>query len=455
MTTPRPAPFRSAGCGGPAAALALLLALAAGPAAAATAPWPAEPHTNAVKLTTVDTEFNAVNMSGAAWNPVTRTLWLANNSGFFWALVENGSGGFRVATNSAGTRAKWAAGGDLESICQADFASSTVYLMDEDGWIREYDASQYGVVRLIRSWDIRAQCPEVSGSGPEGLAFVPDDWLRREGFRSAGGGLYASTNGMGGLMFVGHQSGGYVHAFDLSRSNNAYGYVGRFKTGQSETAGLEFDRSTGKLYVWHNTGINYLEVTELGSTIDGSERRLRQIAEYAAPRTGNLEGFAMAPTPETNDWCFVADDNNDYGEAITWYRQFRPSEDADGDSLPDGWELWHFGTITQTVGTADTDSDGVSNAGEAIAGTDPTNRASALVVSARAGVGPGSSLVLSWPSATGRTYSVRRAASPSAGFTAVESSGVQPTPPLNVSTVAAPPGATSSLYRVSAELHWP
>jgi len=50
-------------------------------------PWPAEPTSQAVKLTSVDPEFNAVNMSGAAWNPVTRTLWLANNSGQFWALA--------------------------------------------------------------------------------------------------------------------------------------------------------------------------------------------------------------------------------------------------------------------------------------------------------------------------------------------------------------------------------
>ncbi len=339
-------------------------------------PWPAESNALATKLTPVDPGLNAANWSGAFWNPETRTLWLACNSGYFWALVENGAGSFRVATNAAGAEAKWSPGGDLEGICQADYAQPVVYLMDENSSIREYDVSQYGVVRQAQAWNISAQCPEVGGAGPEGLTFVPDEWLRREGFRQADGRLRTGTNGMGGLMFVGHQSGGFIHVFDLNRVNPGYSYVGRFRTGRSETAGLEFDRATGELYIWHNTGSNYLEVTELSSYVEGAERRLRQLAEYTGPRTGNLEGFALVPTPETNKWCFVTDDDNANGEAVMWYRQFQPAGDTDADGLPDGWELRHFGTTTQTVGTADSDRDGVSNVHEYTADTNPTNGAS-------------------------------------------------------------------------------
>ena len=99
----------------------------------------------------------------------------------------------------------------------------------------------------------------------------------------------------------------------------------------------------------------------------------RQIVEYTGPRSGNLEGFAILPTMETNNWCFITDDNNASSEAIVWYRQFQPSDDADSDSLPDGWELWHFGTITQTVGSTDSDLDGMINADEYIADTNPTD----------------------------------------------------------------------------------
>ncbi len=323
-----------------AASLIILVLAVTRLTAIAAVPWPAEANATAVKLTGVDAGLNTVNWSGASWNPVTRTLWLACNSGYFWALVENGAGSFMVATNGTGTQAKWSPGGDLESICQADFNQSIVYLMDENGWIREYDTSTFGTVKENRNWDIRVQCPEVGGSlGPEGLTFVPDEWLGRQGFRRPNGDLYTSTNGMGGLMFVGHQDGGYVHVFDLNRVNSGYGYIGRYLTGRSETAGLEFDRVTGKLWIWHNTGANYAEVTELNSYVSGADRRFRQIIEYEGPRTGNLEGFAIVPTTETNNWCFVTDDDNLNGEAVVWYRQFQPSEDVDADSLPDGWEL--------------------------------------------------------------------------------------------------------------------
>jgi hypothetical protein len=415
----------------------------------AASPWPAESNTAAVKLTSVDPEFNAVNMSGAAWNPVTRTLWLANNSGRFSALVEDGAGSFRVPTNASGVKAKWYPGGDLESIGQADFTQAIVYLMDEDGWIRECDVSNYGVVAQNRSWDIRAQCPEVNGSGPEAITFVPDEWLRRQGFRDGNGALYTSTNGMSGLMFVGHQSGGYVHVFDLNRANRSYGYVGRYKTGRTETAGLEFDRSTGKLWVWHNIGVNYLEVTELNSYVDGSDRRLRPIIEYVGPRSGNLEGFAMTPTPDTNSWCFITDDNNANGEAIVWYRRFEPSEDADADSLPDGWELWHFGSLSVTTGAADTDSDKMSNADEYAAGTDPTNALSVLAIVDMATDSGNARAVIRWHSATGRLYEVWSTTNLAGGFTQVLDSAITATPPLNTLTSSAP--AAAAFYRVGVD----
>lgn len=340
--------------------------------------WPAEANTEAVNLTFEESEFNDTNMSGASWNPVTRSLWLANNYGRFFELVEDGSGSFELAMNDDGTEAEWYPGGDLEGICQVNYEDPCVYLLDEDGWILEYDASQHDVVSLNRSWDIRAYCPEVNGSGAEGIAFVPDEWLSRQGFRSGSGQLYTSKNGMGGLIFVGHQAGGYVHVFDLNRGNESYDYIGQFKTGRNEIAGLEFDRDAGKLYIWHNTGVNYLEVTELNSYVVGSDRRLRQIVEYTGPRSGNLEGFAMAPISEADHWCFITDDNNEGCEAIVWYRQFQPSEDTDADSLPDTWELWNFGTTIETYGTADSDLDGWVNADEYIADTDPNDNTSTI-----------------------------------------------------------------------------
>jgi len=375
----------------------------------AASPWPAEASGTATNLTGLDPEFTS-DMSGAYWNGSNRTFWVCcNNPGTFWALQQDASGNWQIATNAAGTKARWSAGGDLEGICQVNDSAQAVVLLDEDGWIRQYDVANYGVVNQTRSWDIRAYCPEVSGNGPEAITFVPDDWLRREGFRDNSGALRSSSNGMGGLMFVGSQIGGYVHVFDLNPSANTFTYCGSNQTSRAETADLAFDRATGKLYIWHNIGANFLEVAELNSTLNGSVRRLRTLIEYTGPRTGNLEGFALVSTPETNDWCLMTDDGNENGEGVVLYQQFRPIEDTDNDGLTDDWELRYFGSTATTDGNADPDGDGQSDLDEFRAGTDPTNALSQLRIYSL--TTDDTDVVVRWQTVGGRTNVVQAASS--------------------------------------------
>ena len=47
--------------------------------------------------------------------------------------------------------------------------------------------------------------------------------------------------------------------------------------------------------------------------------------------------------------------------------------DRDGDGLDDVWELQFFGGLSEQQGSGDADGDGLSNAQEFAAGTDPTN----------------------------------------------------------------------------------
>lgn len=47
-------------------------------------------------------------------------------------------------------------------------------------------------------------------------------------------------------------------------------------------------------------------------------------------------------------------------------------EDGDGDGLPDSWEMTHFNDLDE-IGSGDPDSDGLDNAAELLANTDPTD----------------------------------------------------------------------------------
>ncbi|MES2921172.1 MAG: thrombospondin type 3 repeat-containing protein [Verrucomicrobiota bacterium] len=388
----------------------------------AASPWPAESNTLAQKVQVGQT-FNVPNMSGACWNANTRTFWVCcNNPGAFWALVEDGLGGWKINTNGS-QLAKWSTGGDMEAICQPDDSQPIVYLMDEDGYIRQYNVSNFGVINQPRTWDIRAFASEnASGFGPEAITFVPDEWLIREGFRDASGVLRTSSNGMGGLMFVGHQVGGYVHVFDLNPNNNTFSYYGKLLTSQAETADITFDRATGKLYIWHNTGSNYLEVAELNSTVFGAERKFRTMIEYLGPRTGNLEGIAPAFNQVGDDWILMTDDdNNPAGEALTLYKHLVLNEDTDADGLPDDWELRYFGsTVVTTAAIAnstDTDGDGQTDGKELLAGTDPKNALSKLQITSL--TLSGNDVTLIWKTAGGRTNVVQTAASLTGIFTDV------------------------------------
>lgn len=79
-----------------------------------------------------------------------------------------------------------------------------------------------------------------------------------------------------------------------------------------------------------------------------------------------------------------------------------PPQDADGDGMPDQWERDTFGPNGSWAGS-DSDTDGVPDDEEYIAGTDPTDRDSAFLIQ------NGDLHWISWEGKPGRTYSVWRA----------------------------------------------
>jgi len=300
--------------------LSLVVALPpwAGTSAAAVA-WPGETWAAATDLTPLDPTGWASNLSGAYWNPLTRRLWVCTNSpAKFWALHENGVGGFVIEREYTGT-------GDLEGITQVSTALDRVFAVDEQArTLRSYRISDGAA---LTTWLLSA-IPDWGNSGPEGIAFVPDAWLAASGFVDSSGTPYPQSvhgsSGFGGLMFVAVQTSGWVYAFDL-RTDGTWTFVGRYLTSRAESCDLAFDASIGTMFVLHNIGTNFLETTDLTSTASGSDRRFVTRTELQVPSTSNIEGFAVTPALTAahavgDDWCFFTDDDDANG-ALRWFKQ--------------------------------------------------------------------------------------------------------------------------------------
>jgi hypothetical protein len=80
-----------------------------------------------------------------------------------------------------------------------------------------------------------------------------------------------------------------------------------------------------------------------------------------------------------------------------------PGADSDGNGLPDAWELLHFGHIGVDP-NADPDGDGMSNLQEYLAGTDPNDPSSRLVITAFSTMPGGTSADVTWQSVSTRCY---------------------------------------------------
>ena len=324
---------RAVRAGTPIALLASFAPLAVAPAWGQQ-PWPAETREEAINLTAIEgpgTNDFFLDLSGAFWNPSTRTLWLARNgpgatTSKLWAVVEDGAGSFEVA-ESGGLRAEWTGFGDLEGVTQAEFEEATVYLIIEgEERIKEYDVSSFGSAVLNNVWDTSPHLPRSGGLGAEGITFVPDTSLSSAGFVDRFGSPYTSLHGMGGLMLVGHQNGGSIFVFDLDRTTGSFAYVGEYLTPRNEVAGLEFDRSTGLLYAWHDSSHDILSVLDLASepVVAGVRRRFVELASFEGPNHANNEGIALAPIGDcvggVRDFFMTTDDGA--ADSLRWYRQF-------------------------------------------------------------------------------------------------------------------------------------
>ena len=133
---------------------------------------------------------------------------------------------------------------------------------------------------------------------------------------------------------------------------------------------------------------------------------------------------------------------------------FAASCDADADALPDWWETAYFGGTNAPEGCAtnDADHDGLNNAAEWAAGTNPTNQDSVLAVAPLYLPPGGTGVVVRWASVTNRVYALDRATNLTSGFGAPLRTNLPATAPTNsyADTNAVGPGPYFYRIRVNA-----
>ena len=118
--------------------------------------------------------------------------------------------------------------------------------------------------------------------------------------------------------------------------------------------------------------------------------------------------------------------------------------DGNTNDIDDAWELQNFGSLTVVTEASDFDFDGLLDWQEYIAGTDPTNAGSTLVVDAQPQLD--GSYIIQWTSQSNRWYAIGRKADLLDSYLYI-TSGIPGLPPLNVVTDA-PPGEGPWFYRV-------
>lgn len=300
-------------------------------------PWPSKTWSEAVNMSSL-LPAAADELSGMYWNNVTKRLFVVGDAGWVYLLQYN------KPTQSFTSVGYTQVSGGTEGITQVNNAANEFYTIDEDNYeIRKYTfVTPFSNVTQTHSWNLLASpstMPNTGNDGPEGITFVPDWYLQRVGFTSsATGQLYVSTKGLGGLLFIAHQIEGEIWVYDVNPNvSDDFAFVGKYKSSRAESCDLAFDHSTGLMYILHNIDANYLEVTDMRTTVVNGNYKFVTHKEYLLPTPGgdiNIEGFAIAPKyPEDEAlgaWlCRDVIVPTEMNDAIRWFAPFA----ADGSNL--------------------------------------------------------------------------------------------------------------------------
>jgi hypothetical protein len=177
--------------------------------------------------------------------------------------------------------------------------------------------------------------------------------------------------------------GGGAPANGIRYQNNSAADFGVNHNGAGTLSGLAYGANIG----W----INFTNRDSSGTTFNGPQVDLV---------TGRLSGFVWSANcgwiSLSNSFAFVQTDS------------IRMGIDSDGDGLPDNWERERAGNLTTLTGSGDNDGDGMTNAQEYLADTDPLDPNSALRITFFSASGMGTSDTITWTSRPTRQYHLQK-----------------------------------------------
>ena len=181
---------------------------------------------------------------------------------------------------------------------------------------------------------------------------------------------------------------GWIHLGDGTPANGI-----RYQNNSATDFGVNHDGAGNLRGFACGANIGWLNFTNRaadGSTFDGPKVDLS---------TGRLSGYVYGANVGwislSNLFAFVQTDNIPMGP------------DSDGDGIPDNWELHYAGNLTTLNGTGDNDGDGISNAREYLADTNPLDPSSALRVTSFIANSGGSANTITFTSRPTRRYEVQ------------------------------------------------
>lgn len=287
----------------------LALSLTITPASAATA-WPGS---SATQPADAKDTFDS-NLSGLSFESENVVWAVQNGPSTLYRLVPNGTQWKVDQTRTL--RFKNGQGEpDAEGVVSTPDGLFVISERDNDNDASAPTILKYGSgSAALAEWKLPGMPSVDSNSGPEGIAWLPDSFLTRQGFKDDTGKLYnpADYPGHGtGLFAAGLEANGTIYLYALQTGGAKL--VAKFASGQKQVMDLEFDGTS----LWA-TCDNHCNGRS--TTLAVSSGRFKVTVTYDRPAklpNVNLEGFAIAPNCRSGKKIVLwSDDDNTNGHSL-------------------------------------------------------------------------------------------------------------------------------------------